>query len=232
VNGIQFDPMTTKSTGPVSLNLPIQVNEPQPQCTSSNSDDQGTALCLMGNNGGLLGFSFNLNSPPNTIQLPGAPSSFGNFSCGSPADNTGVAICAVISGARSNALLGVEFDPRGAGSHSGFMTIGGASPDGSPWRTVSCANPNNATGTQNTVSCAVVSQAHNVYAITFDPRTNTSSGIFGVNSTTTHITTTPFATRVGASISCIRLNIDPNQITCGTTLSNGSAEGFVISGIY
>jgi hypothetical protein len=104
------------------------------------------------------------------------------------------------------------------------MNIGSAStPDGSFLVGISCANPNDNSTGHNKVACAVNSAAGNVYAVKFDPRTNSTSGVFGQAGAGT-----PFATGANGVISCIRLNIDANQITCGATLSGGGSGGFIV----
>jgi hypothetical protein len=218
--GIKFDPINGTSTRAAlsSITTPVFAF---PACTSApDGTDNGAALCIVGDAAGQLGFSFDLNGNMGSIQLTGAPNSIGDYSCGSPNDGTGAAICAAVN---TNTVSGVAFT-LGATSQTGFVNVGAASPDGSIWVSVSCANPNDSSvGPHgNKVACALLSASRNVYAVKFDPRTKASSGVFGKAGTGA-----AFATGV-TSMSCIRINIDQNQITCGATLSGGGSGGFIV----
>jgi hypothetical protein len=233
IYGVAFEPYTGTKTA-LTLLSPATGFSGNPSCASA--PPSAVAMCAMEQGGGLTGFAFEYNAAGNKVSLVGSLQSLGANTFGSdpscavprnvtPPSGDGGAYavtCAIVGSATTpNALLGVTFDLQKAPTR--YQTIAtapvGSSSSGfsGTWadRALSCASPN-AGNPNNTIAC--VAQAglnFDLYAVNFDPRTAQTSGLAG-----------PFAIdATGFNLSCISLNIDANQITCGATWRDGQLNG-------
>jgi hypothetical protein len=174
------------------------------------------ALCAVRNTGGLLAFAFDAKGVLGSKQLADEPFT-GDPSCTPPLDKSLTAICAI---AGSDTLRGfaIPYVQGGAFAPGAYQTLGTPADTGKWAGTVGCAPPNDTENAANLVTCTALSSAEAAFVVTFDPRAGTLYGPTG-----------PFfsaASAVDSVPSCIMLNVDPDQITCGATTSNGGTAAF------
>jgi hypothetical protein len=174
------------------------------------------AVCAIRSGGGLLAFAFDAKGALGSKLLPAA-SFTGDPSCTTPADNALTAICAI---AGSDALRGIAIPyVQGAALSPGAYQMLGTPPDTGAWGgMVGCAPPNDTQNAGNLVTCAALSSSAAVFGVTFDPRVGTTYGPTGPLFTA--------ASGVNGTPSCIMLNVDPDQITCGATTADSGSVSF------
>jgi hypothetical protein len=172
--------------------------------------------------------------------LVGSMSFAGDPSCTVPENGqvgttSFVTTCGIVSG---TTLFGVSFDPINALSSSSssqttaFQSLGAAPDTGSWTGSIGCSTfPDfrfeqeqengtpvnvNVSPNQNLVGCAAISSTHNVFEVTFDPRSPVSRSVTG-----------PFGGNANANLSCLALAIDADRIYCGATTTAGGSGGYL-----
>jgi hypothetical protein len=217
IYGFAFEPYTNTATPMTLLSLETGFVG-NPSCASAPGS--AVAMCAMQQASGLTGFAFAYNPVNNTVGLVGSVQSLGNNTFGSDpscaiARNVAAPIgggtyattCGIVGSAvNPNPLLGITFDLKNA--PTAYMTtatapIGNLAFTSGTWQNrISCASPN-AGGANNTIACVAIATTNfDAYAVNFDPRTGQTSAL--VNSS------------IGAAEpSCISINIDMNQVSCG-----------------
>jgi hypothetical protein len=226
--GIGFEPRTGVNTR-LTVLLPGTTGfTGNPNCSSPEGSLMAT--CAIRQGGGLLGFVLQFNPPSGgvsasvttagSIQL-GSGAFIGDPGCAIRGNGVTTLTCAIVSGKN---LLGVVFDPMAQTVLVGLQSPQslGLPSDGGAWTgEVGCAGPpdfrNGKSQNGNLISCAVVSNTSNVFAVTFDPVAGRNLGING-----------PFAANINSVPSCLPLAVDNDQINCGVTRADGTSAGLRI----
>ena len=89
---------------------------------------------------------------------------------------------------------------------------------------IGCADPNDSNGVTNKIACAATSSNGSVYPIKFNPRATAPAAAFG-----SAVYPADGLPNASGNSSCVRLNVDPNQITCATETTNGTLVGYTVS---
>jgi hypothetical protein len=187
-----------------------------PSCVNVSST---AVACTIRQGQGLTGFALqftagtgNTGSIALTASIGLPPATFSSDpSCAAAATNTALN-CGIVSGSN---LLGITFDVPAHTAQTSYRSLGPA-PGTETWtgklgcssfRTVGAQNP-------HLTGCAIISNAGNLYRITFDPQAGTQLGPHG-----------PFAANVNSSPSCLELFTDMDEMYCGETLTGGTSVG-------
>jgi hypothetical protein len=243
--GIGFEPKNNINTALTPLLSGASVTG-NPSCASAENDNAIPAVCAVREGNSLVGFALTFTPPPTAAiaaedAMPlGSMAFVGDPSCAIPANGqvgatSFVATCGIVSGAT---LFGLAFDPIDAipssspSSHTTPFESLGSAPDAGSWTgNLGCSgisdfrfgtptNANqfpNASPNQNLIGCAILSSTNNVFEESFDPRLPVSRGVVG-----------PFGRNANATLSCILLAIDRDNIYCGGTTTAGASAGYTL----
>jgi hypothetical protein len=235
---------TTLTASPLTLLLSGAGVTGNPSCTAADTGNQPVPVdCAVKEGNSLVGFALTYTAAAvaskDAISL-GSMTFDGDPSCAVPANGqvgttSFVATCGIVSG---TTLFALSFDPIDAipasspSSHTtAFQSLGKAPDTGSWTGSTSCTaikdfrrgvNPNlklfpNASPNTNLISCAAISSTDNVFKVTFDPRLPVNRGVAG-----------PFGGNANANLSCLALDIDPDNTYCGGTTTAGASVGYTL----
>ena len=198
---VGFNPAEPAAAAVIHLfDLNVQASG-DPSCTfTAAANSNNPVICAFVSPNGLQGIGFDPRTPSKTplLGLYAGTAFSGDPGCAAP-DNSGSVTCAIRSAAST--LVGFSFNPQ-AGSvvPATPQPLGGTALSGRP----SCANL--ADGS-NTVVCGVHSSGSVINSVRFDPRAANIQPTFVSSGLVT-----------AGDVSCVFLNISPNQLTCSGLL--------------
>jgi hypothetical protein len=247
--GTGFEPKTNIFSAPGTTTLPALTAllsgtsvTGNPSCASGEAPNPSDCAVREGN--ALAGFALAFTPPQSGSTVAriaaedaiviGSMTLSGDPSCAIPPNGqvgatSFVATCGVVSG---TTLFGLSFDPIDAipaslpSSHTTAFQLLGTAPDTGSWTgSIGCssfadfrgATPPDVSPNQNLIGCVPISSTHNVFEVTFDPRKPVTRGVLG-----------PFGVNANATLSCLPMAIDRDNIYCGGTTTTGASGGYLI----